>query len=85
MTVIGSGPAERPGLIQAIQQSIARRTRIQISNLSLEVTSNRVALTGFVSCYYLKQLILQGVLDAVGSNRDVKIELNIQVRGDTAQ
>lgn len=70
------GPAE---LQQAICRQVVERTGGQIRNLQVEVLDDCVVLRGCASCYYLKQLALQGVLDIVGSAIRSRIQLEVEV------
>ncbi len=54
-------------LEQAIKHRIVQRTGGQIRMLKVEVIGNRVVISGCASCYHLKQLALQGVLDVMGA------------------
>jgi hypothetical protein len=64
-----------------IKRQIVQRTGVRIQGLEVEVTDGRVIVYGFVLCNYLKQLALQGVLDVLGSNPAMGIELNVEVVG----
>jgi hypothetical protein len=64
---------------QTISQEIMRRTGGRIQMLKVEVTENDVVIRGFVSSYYLKQLALQGALDAIGSCAESRLQLNVRV------
>jgi hypothetical protein len=66
-------------LEQAIQQQIVQRTAERIQGLAVEVTEDRVIVSGSVACYYLKQLALQGVFDVLGSGAALGIELQVEV------
>jgi hypothetical protein len=68
-------------LEQAIKRQIVQRTGARIQGLEVAVTDDRVIVYGCVVCYYLKQLTLQGVLDVLGSNAAMGIELNVEVVG----
>ena len=77
-------PQRLPGcsaLEQTIKRQIVQRTGVRIQGLEVEVTDDRVVVHGCVLCYYLKQLALQGVLDVLGSNAAMGIELNVEVVG----
>ena len=71
-------------LEQAIKRQIVQRTGARIQGLEVEVTDGRVVVYGCVLCFYLKQLALQGVLDVLGSNAAMGIELNVEVVGKSA-
>jgi hypothetical protein len=85
MTISQLAEPRRPSLEEAIRHSIAHRTKVRLPTLVIEVTPKRVLLSGSVPTYYLKQLALQGVFDAVGAARGIQIEINVDVRGATAQ
>jgi hypothetical protein len=82
MTAAQDGGLPPPQLQQSIQDRIARRTMMQMPTLEVKLIGNRVVITGCVSCYYLKQLVLQGVIDAVGSAGTNEVEFNVQVVAD---
>ena len=71
-------------LEQAIKRQIVQRTGARLQGLEVEVTDDWVVVYGRVLCYYLKQLALQGVLDVLGSNAGLGIELNVEVVGNSA-
>jgi hypothetical protein len=66
-------------LEQAIKHRIVQRTGGRIRMLEVEVIGSRVATSGCVPCYYLKQLALQGVLDVIGPVGTTQIELDVQL------
>jgi hypothetical protein len=66
-------------LQQAIRDEIARRTGGRIQMLEIEVKGGLVVVRGRASCYYLKQLAIQAVLEVVGFDRPVSVELNVPV------
>jgi hypothetical protein len=47
--------------------------------LEVEVVGDRVVIRGFAPCYYLKQLLLQGVFDVLGPAGAAQIELDVEV------
>ena len=63
----------------AIKRHIERRTGGRIQGLDVELIDDCVVISGAVPCYYLKQLVLQCVLDQIGSGSATRIELNVQV------
>jgi hypothetical protein len=73
-----------PDLGRAIQDRIAQRTRVRIQTLEIQMAGDRIVITGWVPSFYLKQLVIEGVLDAVGRSGTHRIELNVQVPCDTA-
>jgi hypothetical protein len=72
----GPVPAE---LALNIKDRVAQRTRVQVQMLEIQVLGSRIVIHGCVPCYYLKQLVLQGVLDVVGSMGAYDLEFNVQV------
>lgn len=64
---------------QAIREKILLRTCGRIQALDVEVAESVVTVHGHVSCFHLKQLALQGVLDVVSASRNFGIELYIDV------
>jgi hypothetical protein len=79
MTAVQDAGPLPPELARNIKDRIAQRTRVQVQTLEVEVIGSRVVINGYVPCYYLKQLVLQGVLDVVGSMGACRVEFNVQV------
>jgi hypothetical protein len=78
----------RPGLAeleQAIRLAIVQRTGGRIQTLEVEVVADRVVISGQVPSYYLKQLVLQGVLDVVGPAAASGVECNVQVMASASR
>ena len=67
------------GLEKAIMRQIVQRTGARIKMLEVEMVDNVVIIRGYASCYYVKQLALQAVLDVLGSFRTSRVELNVHV------
>lgn len=59
--------------------AIEKRTARQIRDLRVETRDDRLVVTGIVASYYLKQLVLQAILDAVGPAAQFCIDLKVQV------
>jgi hypothetical protein len=76
----GPPPAERE---MTIKNRIVQRAGGRIQKLEAEVVGNCVVIRGCAPSYYLKQLAIQGVLDALGSGSAMPIELNIEVVGSS--
>jgi hypothetical protein len=68
----------------SIQDRIVQRTRVHIRTLVVEVAGDRVIITGWVPSFYLKQLVIEGVLDVIGRAGTHRIEVNVQVPSDSA-
>ena len=62
---------------QAIRDGIVRRTGGRVRMLEVEVKGELVVIRGRTSCYYLKQLAIQAVLEVVGFARPVRVELDV--------
>jgi hypothetical protein len=80
----GTAPQSLPhsaALEQAIKCQIMKRTGGRIQMLEVEVIGDRVVLRGCSPSYYLKQLVLQGVLDVLGSAGAMRLEVNVAVAG----
>src|SRR5262249_275814 len=64
---------------QKITQQILRRTDGRIQMLNVKVIDNEVEIRGLAQSYYLKQLALQGALEALTTAGAPNISLNIQL------
>ena len=62
-----------------IKFSILRRASGSIRHLSVEIAADSVVITGIVCSYHAKQLVLQGVLDEIGSLEPSCIQLKVDV------
>ncbi|MBI3468942.1 MAG: hypothetical protein HY000_38550 [Planctomycetes bacterium] len=71
-------------LEQSIERQVIQRTWGRIHRLQVKVSEDRVVVHGCTSCYYVKQLALEGVLDAVGPAGAARVELDIEVAGSPA-
>ena len=49
------------------------------SAVAVELIDRELVVRGTASCYYVKQLALQGVLDVLHGLQEVKVRLNFQV------
>jgi hypothetical protein len=79
MTTVQDGGLQPPELEKGIQYCIAQRTQVRLQTLEVEVIGNRVVIRGCVPSYYMKLLVLQGILDVVGCAGAKRIELDVQV------
>src|SRR5437870_172677 len=68
-----------PDLEQTLAHQIIQRTWGRIHQLHVQVDQDRVLVQGCTSSYYVKQLALLAVLEVLGSDDLVRIELDIQV------
>jgi hypothetical protein len=71
--------ADEEGLRQRIERQILLGTWGRIHNLSVEVTDGEVVVRGSTQSFYIKQLVLQAVIDILGSTPPVAVKFNIQV------
>jgi hypothetical protein len=71
-------------LESAILRQIVQRTGGRIQMLEVEMLNDLVVVRGCVPSYHVKQPVLQGVPDVIGSARATGVELNLQVLGSTA-
>jgi hypothetical protein len=63
----------------AIRHEIAHRIGGRIRNFEIELSEDLIVIRGIVHRYYLKQLVLQAVVDLIGPATAPRIELNVQV------
>ena len=73
------GPLPLVDLERVLEHRIAQRTWGRIRQLRVEVTPERVTVHGFTLLYYIKQLALQVVLEALRAADSGVIEIDIQV------
>ena len=69
----------QPDLAETIRRLIVERVRVRIRNVEIEMDGNRLVVGGVVPSDYLKQLVLQGVLDIVGAPAAGEVEFKVQV------
>jgi len=65
----------------AIESRILTRTGGRIQSLDVKVTGDHIVISGRTSCFYHKQLALQGVLDVTVA-AGATFEFNIDVSGN---
>ncbi len=78
-------PPRQAELEQAIRHAIVQRIGRRISALEIEVIDDRIVISGYAPCYYLKQLVLEGVLDILGPAGAGGVEFNVQVAASPPQ
>jgi hypothetical protein len=66
-------------LEQTIQEQVVLRTWGRIRMLQVEVSEGGVSVRGSVPSYYVKQLALQGIFEAIGAAGVTRIAHNIHV------
>jgi hypothetical protein len=64
---------------ETIKRRIAERTGGRVQTLEVVLIDDRVVIRGTVLCYYIKQLVLQAVLDLIGTGSATRIDLDVQV------
>ena len=79
MTETKGGPPQMRDLEEAIKARIAQRTRERMRSLTVTVSGDRIVISGWAPSYYLKQLVLQGALEAARAAGAYRVELNVQV------
>ena len=70
---------ESTALVEAIKRRIMVRTSGRIQSLEVEQMGSEVIIRGSTPCYYIKRLVLQGVLDVMNSDPQTQVGLNVQV------
>src|SRR5205085_11672035 len=60
-------------------RQIDKRTWGQVRRLGIDVRPDRVVVTGTTPTYYLKQLVLEAILDVTRSRAVPPVSLNIQI------
>jgi hypothetical protein len=66
-------------LEQAIRRSIVQRTGRRIPALQVQVTEGCVVIRGHAASFHLKQLALEGLVEAIGSVGAMQIQFDVQV------
>jgi hypothetical protein len=66
-------------LKQTIERNIVQRTGGRVRALEIVVAGDRIGIRGWVANYHLKQLIIQGLRDALGPAGPMHIDLDVQV------
>jgi hypothetical protein len=66
-------------LERLLEHRIAQRTWGRIRRLRVEVTADRVIVHGYAQLYYIKQLALQEVLEALRPVEARTVEIDIEV------
>jgi hypothetical protein len=66
-------------LEQAIRHRIVQRTGGRIQTLEVEVTDGQVTICGGAASFHLKQLVIQGVFDVIGTCGSPQIDIDVQI------
>ena len=78
-----SVPTQPLEFAELIEHRILQRTWGRVHRLKVDVDGERVVVSGCASCYYVKQLALEGILDVVNPNSPPQIELDIEVTANS--
>jgi hypothetical protein len=73
-------PFEPVELARNIRERLARRAGGQVRAPDVTINGNRIAVSGCVRSYYLKQLLLEAVLDVVRPLDASGVDFDVQVR-----
>jgi hypothetical protein len=79
MELTTSPRSEREHLERVLERQIEHRTNHRLRRLRVEITDDRVVVHGYCLSYYVKQLALQAVLDALRAVKGPPVDLNIEV------
>jgi hypothetical protein len=66
-------------LEQRIERQIVLATWGRIHNLKVDVSADRIIVSGRTPSHYVKQLVLQAVFDVLGPAGSIPVELKMQV------
>jgi hypothetical protein len=72
----GSSTAE---LEDRIERQIVLATWGRIHNLQVQLTAAKIIVRGRTPSHYVKQLVLQAVMDVLGPMASIPVELDMQV------
>src|SRR5262249_33045466 len=75
-TVPGVSTTDLP---RRVERQIVRRTWGRVHRLTIEVRNGRVIVRGLTPSYYVKQLAIQGCLEALGPADPAGLEVDIEV------
>lgn len=64
---------------ELIERTIESRTWGRVHRLDVRVDDEHIRVSGFVTSYYIKQLTIQAILEAVGSDSKCRIDVNVDV------
>jgi len=68
-----------PALSQSLERRILERTCGRVSSLCVDVQDNAIIVRGATPTYYLKQLVLQAVLESLPNSTKRPVTLEIEV------
>jgi len=76
------GPVQAGDLSQSIERHINQRTWGRIHRLAVEVEDDLVLIRGWAPTYYMKQLAIQGALEALEHDDFTHLQVDIDVATD---
>jgi hypothetical protein len=69
-------------LADAVEQRILSCTRGRIRRLAVEAIGDHLLVQACTPSYYVKQLVIQAIVDSLGQPNSATLELDIQVMTD---
>lgn len=72
-------PVDEAGLAKRIERQIVLGTWGRVHNLQVEMTNGRLRIGGRTPSHYVKQLVLQAVIDVIGADSPIPVEFEIEV------
>ena len=79
MNVALTSQMSPPDLLASMKRQIVKRTTGRVSQLQVERVNDRIIIHGFTASYYVKQLVLQAVLESLDEKTGVPVALDIKV------
>lgn len=74
---------QRQELERAIRERILQMVEARVRELNVSVKSDRIHVGGQAESHYVKQLVLQAAVEAIGAANKLPIRLSINVKGLT--
>jgi hypothetical protein len=68
-----------PDLPRTLEQQIEKRTWGRVRQLRVESDRNRIIVRGSTPSYYVKQLVVQAILESLAGEAGVPVSLDIKV------
>ncbi|HLN32986.1 MAG TPA: hypothetical protein VK395_34975 [Gemmataceae bacterium] len=65
-----------------VEQRILRSTRGRIHQLTVEAAADHLTVRAYAPSYFVKQLVIQAVMDALGQPGSVPVDLDVRVMAD---
>ena len=79
MNVALTNQMSSPDLLASIKRQIVNRTWGRVSQLQMERVNDRISIHGFTASYYVKQLVLQAVLESLDEKTGMPVALDSKV------